>query len=156
MMEDNDIRKSEFITKKDLNEKMEMIPERFCFIKCLKAFDIDAFIHKYITIINTDATQLKYYENGVIKVSTWLEIMRGIEVQNNYCIYRDAYLCENTGSKNVSLIKTNYKCMLAEFGREHICTVDLLIANRNISRMYSFRRSSFVNVKQWFWDKIIG
>ena len=155
-MEDNDICKSEFITKKDLNEKMEMIPERFCFIKCLKAFDIDAFIHKYITIINTDATQLKYYENGVIKVSTWLEIMRGIEVQNNYCIYRDAYWGENTGSKQVSSVKVIYKSMLVEFGREHICTVDLLIANRNISRMYSFRRSSFVNVKQWFWDKIIG
>eukprot|EP01036_Dinobryon_divergens_P025230 gene25230-33756_t len=73
------------ITKNDLEAKMEMIPERFCFVKCLKA---SAFINEYITIINSDETQWKYYESGVIKVSTW--------------------------------------------------------------------RSSFVNVRQWFWDKIIG
>ena len=145
------------ITEKDLKAKMETIPERFCFLKCLKASDRDAFINKYITIINADATtQLKYYENGVIKVSTWLEIMRGIELQNNYCVYRDAYWGENTGSKNVSSVKVSYKSMLAEFGSEHICTVDLLIANRHISRIHWFRRSSFSNVNQWFWDKIIG
>lgn len=143
------------IIKEDLKEKMEMIPERFCFIKCLKKFDIDEFINKYITIINTDETQLKYYDNGVIKVSTWLKIMHEIELKNNYRVYRDAYWSENTGSKNVLSLKSNYKSMLVEFGSDHICTVDLLIANRHISIMYSFRRSRFVNVKQWFWDKII-
>ena len=165
MMENNDIsevtkllknRQENTITKEDLKEKMKTIPERFCFIKCLKAIDIDTFINTYINIINTDDTQLKYYNNGVIKVSTWLKIMHDIELQNNYCVYRNAYWCENTGSKNISSLKVNYKCMLVEFGKEHICTVDLLIANRHISRIYAFRRSSFVNVKQWFWDKIIG
>ena len=127
------------ITKNDLEAKMEMIPERFCFVKCLKA---SAFINEYITIINSDETQWKYYESGVIKVSTWLKIMRGIELQNHYCIYRDAYWGENTGIEYVTPNKVSYKSMLVEFGSEHICTVDLLIANKHISRIYLFRRSS--------------
>lgn len=164
-MEDNEIsevfrmleyREKCTITKENLIKKMEMLPDKFWFIKCLNKFDIDAFIDKYISICNTDATQMKYYDNGVIKVSTWLKIMNEIELQNNYRIYRNAYSSENTGSKIVSLLKVNYKCMLVEFGSNHICTVDLLIANRHISRIYLFKQSSFVNVKQWFWDKIIG
>mmetsp|Transcript_19995 Transcript_19995/g.27562 ORF Transcript_19995/g.27562 Transcript_19995/m.27562 type:complete len:346 (-) Transcript_19995:337-1374(-) len=156
LLEDSKILSHSNITKDDLNAKMEKIPQRFCFIKCLKASDKDAFINEYITILNSDETQLKYYENGVIKVSTWLEIMRGISLQNHYCVYRDAYWGENTGSKDVSPIKVSYKSMLVELGSEHICTVDLLIANKHISRIYLFRRSNFVNVRQWFWDNIIG
>ena len=157
LLEDSKISSpSSTITKEDLKAKMEMIPERFCFLKCLKASDRDAFIEKYIAIINTDEIQWKYYDKGVITVSTWMEIMRGIELQNNYRVYRDAYWGENTGIKHVSSVKVIYKSMLVEFGSEHISTVDLLIANKHISRIYYFRRSSFVNVKQWFWDNIIG
>jgi hypothetical protein len=146
------------ITKHELEAKMEKIPQRFCFVKCLKASDKDTFIDKYITILNSDESQLKYYENGVIKVSTWLEIMGGISLQNHYCVYRDAYWGENTGMRDArkDVVSSSYKSMLVEFGCEHICTVNLLIADRHISRIYLFRRSNFVNIRQWFWDKIIG
>ena len=144
------------ITKSELDAKMEMMPERFCFIKCLKSDDKDAFVSEYIKIVNSNPIELKFYENGVIRVATWLEIMGRIDLQNNYCIYRDAYWGENTGKKDVSTEKGGYKSMLIEFGSDHISTVDLLIANNHISRIYLFKRSNFVNVKQWFWDKVIG
>jgi hypothetical protein len=144
------------ITRSDLDAKMVEFSKRFCFIKCLKSSDKEAFIEKYLTVLNSEEAQLKYYQHGVIKVSTWLQIMREIDLQNRYCVYRDAYWGENTGSKDVSPTKVSYKSLLVEFGSDHICTVDLLIAHRHISRIYLFRPSNYVNVKQWFWDSIIG
>lgn len=61
-----------------------------------------------------------------------------------------------SGKQDVSPIRGSYKAMLAEFGREHIRTFDLLIANQHISSIVVFRRSSFVNVKQLFWDTYMG
>jgi hypothetical protein len=144
------------ITRRDLDAKMEEFSERFCFIRCLKSSDKEAFIEKYLTVLNSDEKQFKYYENGVIKVRTWLRIMGAINLENRYCVYRDAYWGENTGRKDVSLRKTIYKSLLAEFASHRINTVDLLIAEKHISRIYLFRRSNYVNVKQWFWDYIIG
>lgn len=144
------------ITKNDLKTKMEMTPLRFCFIKCLKSADKDAFIREYISILNSDETQFKYYDIGVIKISTWLEIMSRIDLKYRYRVYRYAYWGENTGVKDVQPIKESYKAMLVEFGSERIYTVNLLIDYHHISRIYLFRRSNFVNVNQWFWDKIIG
>ena len=145
------------VTREGLNAKMESQPRRFCFIKCLSSKDQEAFKDKYLTTLNADASQLKYYEHGCIQVSTWLEIMRNIEVECNYRVYRNAYWGENTGSKNVShKISDSYKSMLVEFGSEHIQTIDLLIADEHISRMVAFRRCSFVNLKQRFWDSFIG
>jgi hypothetical protein len=144
------------ITRTDLDAKMEEFSERLCFIRCLKSSDKEAFIEKYLTVLNSDEKQFKYYENGVIKVRTWLRIMREINLENRYCVYRDSYWGENTGRTDVSLRKTIYKSLLAEFGSHRVCTVDLLIAEKHISRIYLFRRSNYVNVKQWFWDYIIG
>lgn len=153
---ENNIIIDTIINKKDLEAKMNEIPHRFCFLKCLQKSDKEAFIKEYITLLNSDKAQLKYYESGVIKVSTWLSIMRRIELQNCYRVYRDAYWGENTGKKEVSSTKVILKSMLVEFGTDHIDTIDLLIANRHITKIYFFRRSNFVNVKQWFWDNIIG
>lgn len=147
------------LSKTQLLNKMEMFPERFGFITCLKSPDRDVFIDEYIKVLNLDSSiQRKYYDEGVIKVSTWLNIMHTIEpdLENHYCVYRKSYYGENVGNKDVSSIKVSFKSQLVEFGCEHVCTVDLLIDDQRITKITAFRRSSFVNVKQGFWDAIIG
>jgi hypothetical protein len=147
------------MTKADIVTAMESKPRQFCFIRCLSANDQEAFKDEYLNVLNVeDASQLLCFQEGCIEVSTWLDMMKRIEchLECHYCVYRDAYFGENTGKQDVSPIRGSYKAMLAEFGREHIRTFDLLIANQHISSMVVFRRSSFVNVKQWFWDTCIG
>lgn len=145
------------MTRSDLQAQMAKIPNRFSFIKCLEPSDQGTFIDAYIDVINHDETQFQYFEKGVIKVSTWINIMRGLKLQCNYRVYRVAYGGENTGGKVVSQSKAQgYRSMLIEFGSEHIKTIHLLIADRHISRIYLFRRCTFVNTKQWFWDTIMG
>lgn len=145
-------------TKQVLLDQMNILPHRFCFIKCLKPADRSVFIDRYIQILNSDEQQPKFFEQGVIKVSTWITIMHDIEheIGTHYCVYRNAYWGENIGNKTIIPRKVWCKSLLVEFGMDHICTVDLLIDERHISIMTAFRRSSFVNPKQWFWDKIIG
>lgn len=147
------------MTKADIVTAMESKPRQFCFIRCLSANDQEAFKDEYLNMLNLeDASQLRCFQEGCIEVSTWLDMMKRIECQLecHYCVYRDAYFGENTGKQDVSPIRGSYKSMLAEFGREHIRRFDLLIANQHISSIVVFRRSSFVNVKQWFWDTYMG
>lgn len=147
------------MTKADIVTAMESKPRHFCFIRCLSSKDQEAFKDEYLNMLNLeDASYMRCFQEGCIEVSTWLDMMKRIECQLecHYCVYRDAYFGENTGKKDVSPIRSSYKAMLAEFGREHIRTFDLLIANQHISRIVVFRRSNFVNVKQWFWDTSIG
>lgn len=144
------------ITWNDLRSKMDHLPHRFCFITCLQGPDRQAFIDAYLHVLNTDALQYKYYDKGFIKVNTWLKIMREIDVQYHYCIYREAYWGENTGKKEISPHRVSCKAMLVEFGVDRVDTVNLLIADKHISTIAIFRRSTFVNPKRWFYDIIMG
>jgi len=117
--------------------------------------DKDTFIHKYIEVLNSLESELKYYEHGFIKASTWLKIMKKISLKNHNCIYRESYWGENA-RKEVSPIKADYKSLLVEYGIENSNCINLLIADKHISRIYMLRRSNFVNSEQWFWDTIIG
>jgi hypothetical protein len=114
----------------DLVEQMNHWPTRFCFIKCLMSSDKESFIREYIDVLNADITELKYFGRGCIKVSTWLKIMKTIDLQHRYCVYRQSYWGENTGKTDVSSQKASYKSLLVEFGHDHqITCVNLLIAD---------------------------
>lgn len=147
----------ESINDSVLKEQMRKWPTRFCFIKCLKSSDKESFICEYIHVLNVDKAELKYFERGYIKVSTWLCIMKTIDLRHRYCVYRESYWGENTGRPQVSPQKVSYKSLLVEFGKDHqITCVNLLIADKHISRIHMFRRSNVVNLDQGFWDTIIG
>jgi hypothetical protein len=145
------------IDRHELVENMDNWPTRFCFIKCLESSDTESFILEYIKVVNAESDEVKYFRQGYIRVSTWLRIMKKIDLQHRYCVYRKSYWGENTGKSDVSPQKVSYKSLLVEFGYDHqITCVNLLIADRHISRMHMFRRSNFVNLDQGFWDTIIG
>jgi len=146
---------SNYITLIDLKNKIAQLPKRFNFIQCLHSSDRNIFIEQYLITLNSDERELKYYDVGVIKITTWLTIIDKIDLNYRYCIYRDAYYGENTGIKNISEVRVNYKAMLFEYGSDHIYTINLYINNRHISRINYFRSSDFVNKQQSFWDVII-
>lgn len=130
----------------------------FNFIQVLNKSDQTLFIDEYLKVLNSDIIHLKYYQQGYIKISTWIQIMNIIdgELNYHYCIYRDSYYGENTGITEINQNKSDsYKSMLIEYGEKRLNTIDLYISNKTISVIYFFRKSNYTNPKKWFWDNII-
>lgn len=84
---------------------MELLPERFCFIRCLKSDDQILFINAYIIKLNFEKTSNKSLyndmiedlEKGSIRILLWKELMESIKLKIKYVIHRRAYLGEKYG-----------------------------------------------------------
>uniref|UniRef100_A0A6C0AG45 Uncharacterized protein n=1 Tax=viral metagenome TaxID=1070528 RepID=A0A6C0AG45_9ZZZZ len=139
----------------ELEMEMEKNSERFSFIHVLHKKDRNKFIQEYIKILKKDDREFKYFDRGYIKISTWLKIMENIDLSHCYNIYRNSYYGENTGILDISEIKTNFKVLLVELNCNSFNTIDLLIDDKKISRIYLFRTSNFINPNKWFWENII-
>ena len=151
------------ITHDTLDLQMKLLPNKFEFIKCLDNLDKDMFINEYLYELNDDIiVQEQYFNNGVIKTSTFFKIMSKIDndLKCHYCIYRTSYWKENIKREYTSItrlfnIKTNYVSKLIEFGNNYFDIRRLLINNNNISRMHFYKESEYVNKDVWFFDVII-
>ena len=144
------------IEKIDLFNKMEEYPDKFNFIKVIASNDKEAFIKKYLEILNKFSKQFKYFDRGFIPISTWLKIMNSINLRNNYCIYRNNYYGENTGQETITYESSDYKACVVEFGSVNLNRINLYIANKTIIKTSFIRRCNYTNQKQGFWDVIIN
>lgn len=145
-------------TKETLLNDMKRLPNRFNFIQCLVTLsDKDNFIDKYLEILNSNDVHWKYYNQGFIKISTWLKIMHSIQLTHYYRVYRESYWGENTGiiTQMKVPIKGGYKSLLVTFGNEYNKKVELVIDNKTITKVSTLRRSNHVNLEQGFWDSIM-
>jgi hypothetical protein len=84
----------------------------YCFLRVLKYEDQVEFVARL-----TDSEMLESYKRRAIQLHTWIHIMRKIQRETTYIVYRRCYYGEHTGSMNFVERKSDFVVPMWTFMR---------------------------------------
>lgn len=154
-----EIESNKLITINQLNDLIDLMLDKFGFIKCLHVDDQSIFKHTYVKYFNQCMQKNNYLPyntlcHGGIYVKDWNYLMKKCskEFLKRYFVYRQTYLGENKGNCNINSTIIKFWSKIKDFGNPDRRPINLLVKYGCIEVATVVRESSFVNKQLTYWN----